>query len=65
MYKVKLDWRLGQDTDNWWNQACVWVMEEYGLPGGKYKTELTADYMIFDFDKQEDAAMTALRWGNN
>jgi hypothetical protein len=65
VYKVKLDWRLGQDTDMWWNQACAWVMEEYGLPGNKYKTELTADYMIFDFNEQEDAAMTALRWGNN
>ena len=60
-----MDWRLGQDTDEWWNRACAWVMEEYGLPGNKYKTELTENYMIFDFNEKEDAAMTALRWGNN
>ena len=65
MYKVKLNWKLGQDTTEWWNQACAWVIEEFGLPGNKYKTEITEDYMIFDFDEQEHAAMTALRWGNN
>lgn len=65
MYKVKLTWKLGQDTSQWWNQACVWVIEEFGLPGSKYKTELTEEYMIFDFDELDDAAITALRWGNN
>jgi hypothetical protein len=65
VYKVKLTWKLGQDTSEWWNQACAWVIEEFGLPGNKYKTEITTDYMIFDFNDKEDAAMTALRWGNN
>jgi hypothetical protein len=65
VYKVKIDWRLGQDTTEWWNQTCAWVVEEFGLPGDRYKTEITGDYMIFDFDEKEDAAMTALRWGNN
>ena len=65
MYKVKLTWKIGQDTTEWWNHVCAWVVEEYGLPGNNYKTELTEDYMIFKFEKQEDAAMTALRWGNN
>jgi len=65
VYKVKLTWKLGQDTSEWWNQACAWVIEEFGLPGNKYKTEITTDYMIFDFNDKDDAAMTALRWGNN
>ena len=64
MYKVKVNWKLGQDTDEWWNSVCIWVIEEYGLPGSKYKTELTEDYMIFNFNNKEDAIMTALRWGN-
>jgi hypothetical protein len=64
VYKVKLDWQMGQDSTEWWNMACIWVMEEFGLPGGKYNTEVTEDYMIFYFKEQEDAAMTALRWGN-
>lgn len=63
MFKVKLDWMMGQDSTEWWNMACIWVMEEFGLPGDKYNTEVTEDYMIFYFKEQEDAAMTALRWG--
>ena len=65
MYKVKIDWKLGQDSNEWWNQVCIWAIEEFGLPGGKYKTELTEDYMIFNFEEQENAAVMALRWGNN
>lgn len=65
MYKIKLDWKLGQDTDEWWNHVCAWAIEEFGLPGDTYKTELTEDYMIFNFNKKENAALMALRWGNN
>lgn len=65
MYKVRVDWKLGQNTNEWWDKTCAWVIEEFGMPGGCYKTELTEDYMIFDFDKQEDAAVMMLRWGKN
>jgi hypothetical protein len=65
VYKIKITWKLGQDTTEWWNQVCIWAIEEFGLPGTNYKTELTEDYMIFNFNKQEDAAIMALRWGNN
>lgn len=63
MHKVKVNWTLGQDTDEWWNMVCIWAIEEFGLPGDKYKTELTEDYMIFDFNEKEDAALMLLRWG--
>jgi hypothetical protein len=43
--------------------VCIWAIEEFGLPGDKYKTELTEDYMIFDFNEKEDAALMLLRWG--
>jgi hypothetical protein len=65
VYKVKIVWKLGEDNSTWWNQAAIWIIEEYGLPGDRYSTELTEDYLIYKFLVQEDAAMTALRWGNN
>ncbi len=65
MYKVKIVWKLGQDNEEWWNESCIWVLEEYGLPGDRYTTTLTEGYLIYNFTKQEDAAMAALRWGNN
>jgi hypothetical protein len=63
VYKVCINWKLGQDSTEWWDRACVWVIEEFGLPGGCYRTEVSSEYMIFDFDKQEDAALMLLRWG--
>lgn len=63
MHKVKIEWKLGQDTTEWWDQVCIWAIEEFGLPGHKFKTELTEDYMIFDFNEKEDAALMLLRWG--
>lgn len=63
MYKVKVTWCLGQDTDSWWNRICEWVIEEFGMPGNRYKTELTEDYMIFDFNEAEDAMLMKLTWG--
>jgi hypothetical protein len=65
VYKVKINWALGQDTSEWWDMACIWMIEEFGLPGDKYKTELNENYMIFDFNNRDDAAIAALRWGNN
>lgn len=64
-YSVKKKWTLGQDTDAWWNTVCVWVIENYGLPGDNYRTELSKDYMIFKFKEKEHAMITALRWGND
>jgi hypothetical protein len=58
---VKLDWELG-DTNGQWNEACIYALETFGLPGGKYKTELTADWMIFNFEDSRDAIMFAMRW---
>jgi hypothetical protein len=60
VYKVKVVWKLGQDTSEWWDQVCIWAIEEFGLPGNKYKTELTEDYMIFSFVDAEDALMARL-----
>ena len=64
-YSVKKKWTLGQDTDAWWNTVCVWVIENYGLPGDNYITELSKDYMIFKFNEKEHAMIAAIRWGND
>lgn len=65
VFIVKKDWRLGQDNTEWWTNMCVWVMENYGLPGDNYTTKVSKDYMIFKFKNKEDAMVTALRWGND
>ena len=64
-YTVRKNWTLGQDTDSWWNSVCIWMIEEYGLPGDNYITELNKDYMIFKFKEKEHAMIAAIRWGND
>ena len=64
MYKVKIN-RILDATRPWWNEARCWVMEEFGQQGDGYTITMTRDFMIYNFTKQEDAALVALHWGNN
>jgi hypothetical protein len=41
----------------WWNETCATILEHFGLPGGKYTTELSEDFMHFHFENEQDAFM--------
>lgn len=58
---VCLSWELKDNMENW-NNACVWALEHFGLPGEKFQTELTADWMKFKFHDPYDATLMALRF---
>jgi hypothetical protein len=62
MTQVKITWRDGDDIPLW-DEKCINVVERFGLPGGRYETELTADYMIFHFKDAEDAVVAKLMLG--
>jgi hypothetical protein len=38
-----------------WNETCAWAVEKFGLPGDKYETQVTEDYMDFYFKDERDA----------
>lgn len=38
-----------------WNETCAKIIEHFGLPGGKYQTEISADFMRFNFVNERDA----------
>lgn len=59
MTKVKIVWQTG-DTIIDWDEKCIRVIETFGLPGGKYTTELSKDHMILHFVEAEDALMARL-----
>ena len=62
MTEVRVDWQAGDDIPLW-DKKCISVLERFGLPGDKYETEITADYMIFHFDDPEDALVAKLMLG--
>lgn len=63
-YTVRLDWESNPNM-NHWNEICAWTIEHMGLPGDKYRTEITADYMVWNFISQTDQLIFTLAWGND
>lgn len=59
---VELVWEKGKDTDYFWNEACAWAVEHFGLPGENYMTHPTENNMKFLFKNQEDAILFTLKW---
>lgn len=49
---VRLPWD-GQDK-YWWNEVCADVIEVFGLPGDRFTSHPTPNYMDFHFKSQKD-----------
>jgi len=52
--RVRVPWAKGDTISNW-DETCIWAMEVYGLPGERYYTHCTEDYMDFYFYDERDA----------
>ena len=55
MNKVTVPWQ--SQRNEWWNETCATIMEHFGLPGGKYVTEVNTECMNFIFYDNKDALM--------
>ena len=53
-YNVLMPWHSSQ-TETYWNESCADVVEVFGLPGGRYTTQVNPDLMIFNFVSKKDA----------
>lgn len=51
--QIKIDWN--NQSGHWWNETCADIMETFGLPGDRYVSSPTADYMLFTFKNKKDA----------
>jgi len=60
-YTIRIPWKLG-DTVQRWDETCAWAMEQFGLPGDKFITHPTEEYMDFMFKNEEDAIHFSLVW---
>lgn len=61
MTVVRLAWNLDSPTP--WNLVCARAMEVFGLPGDRYITHPTQDYMEFQFRDPRDATLFVLEHG--
>lgn len=60
--RIRVPWQTNHDIPTW-NQKCAWAVETFGLPGDKFDTHATEDYMDFYFKDERDAIHFELRWG--
>jgi hypothetical protein len=59
--RVRIFWDIG-DTNESWDQAAVWAIEQFGLPGDRYVCEVNKDWMEYKFQEPRDATIFVLRW---
>jgi hypothetical protein len=52
------------DNGSWeyWEEIIQWCLEQYGVPGKRFMTTATSDYMDFIFEDEKDAVIFTLRW---
>lgn len=62
MIEIRVNWMEG-DTVSLWTEKCATIIEAFGLPGTKYFTSVTEDYMLFNFVNPEDAMIAKLMIG--
>ena len=60
--RVRIPWQVNHDISTW-NETCVWAVEHFGLPGDRYVTHATEDYMDFYFVDERDAILFELTRG--
>lgn len=61
-HRVQLKWEKGKNTTYFWNEACAWAIEQFGLPGENYITHPTEYHMDFLFKNHDDAVLMTLKW---
>jgi hypothetical protein len=52
VHLIRLPW-TGQ-SGHWWNESCADIMEVFGLPGSRFVSHPTPDYMDFYFKSERD-----------
>jgi hypothetical protein len=54
---IHIPWSSKTSKLTLWNEICADIVEHFGLPGDKYTTEVTEDYMDFNFHNDHDGLM--------
>ena len=55
---VTVPWE--SQSNHWWNETCADIVEHFGLPGGRYVTEVSSECMKFILHDDRDALMCRL-----
>lgn len=60
--RIRIPWQVNHDIHQW-NRTCVWAVVHFGLPGDRYETHATEEYLDFYFKDERDAILFELTRG--
>ena len=60
--RVRIPWETNH-VHSKWNETCAWAVEQFGLPGDRYVTHATEEYLDFYFVDERDAILFELARG--
>jgi hypothetical protein len=60
MVTVHVPWSPKAGSIPVWDEITISIIERFGLPGDKYTTEITEDYMNFLFKDEREGLMCQL-----
>ncbi len=55
MTEICVPWK--SQSAIWWNEICARIVDKFGLPGGKYTTEVSENEMKFFFRDEREALL--------
>lgn len=58
MNTITVPWE--NQSNVWWNETCANIIEHFGLPGDRYTSHPSENYMKFVFKNDKDAFMCRL-----
>jgi hypothetical protein len=59
-WRSRISWQPGDSMS--WNEICAQVVEQFGLPGDRYITEVGLLDMAFIFKSPQDLLLFKLKW---
>lgn len=60
MITVNIPWNEKTNTTPLWNDITATIVEKFGLPGDKYRTEVSTECMKFHFHNDHEGLMCKL-----
>ena len=61
-YHVTIEWSQKSGTMDFWDGASIYTINQFGLPGDRYITDISADDMTWMFASEADALIFRLRF---
>lgn len=61
-YVVHFPWHKGDKNESDWHDATIWIIDNYGLPGTRWSTNLQNNTIDFIFKDSKDAIYFSLKW---